>query len=264
MRYGFIGMGNMASAIVKGMLQNSFTGEEFICYDTNRLQLENFCKQYGMAIANDYETLINASKCVVLAVKPNVLPKLLPQISYNLRQKMPLIVSIAAGKTIAEIETMLGFKAPIVRVMPNMNAAVNASMTAVCFNELVSEEQKKIALDCIGSIGICIDIEESYFSIFSAIAGCSPAFTYIYIDSLAKAAHRAGIKKQDAVRVAAQAVFGSAKMMLMTDEHPDSLADKVCSPGGTTIEGVCSLEENGFRSTVIKAVEAAYQKDLKL
>ena len=148
--------------------------------------------------------------------------------------------------------------------MPNINAKVCAAISAYCGNERVSAEDKDFVEGFCNAFGKGIEIEEKLFSIYSAIGGCSPAFAYMFIDSLARGAVKNGMTKAAALEVAAQAVLGSAKMILESGEHPWKLVDAVCSPGGTTIEGVASLQNDGFEASVIKAVEASYNKDLSL
>ena len=148
--------------------------------------------------------------------------------------------------------------------MPNINAKVQAAISAFCGNERATAEDKEFILDFCNAFGRGIEIAEKNFSIYSAIGGCSPAFAFMFIDSLARAAVKNGMTKADALETAAQAVLGSAKLILESDEHPWKLVDAVCSPGGTTIEGVCSLQESGFEAAVEKAVEASYNKDKRL
>jgi pyrroline-5-carboxylate reductase len=148
--------------------------------------------------------------------------------------------------------------------MPNINAKVLASESGYCANENCTSEQKKMVYDMFSAVGSAIEIPEKFFSIFGVIAGSSPAFAYIYINALAKAAVKAGMPKAQAMEIAANTVLGSAKMVLESNEHPCKLADMVCSPGGTTIEGVCALDEMGFENTVIKAFDAVLEKDRKI
>lgn len=265
MKIGFIGAGNMASAIIKGAVQSgAFAAEDILAYDLDNAKTAALASALHISAAKSMEDLIAAADTVVLAVKPNVFASLLPPLSDALAQKDPLIVSIAAGKTLEFIDGLLKYDAAIIRVMPNINATVGEAMSAYCFNNRVTEEQKALAEKLCGSFGKVMCLSESYFPLFGVIAGCSPAFCYMFIDALARAGVKNGMAKADALKIAAQAVYGSAKQILEGDAHPWELIDRVCSPGGTTIEGVASLQADGLDAAVTRAVDAALDKDKKV
>ena len=225
MKIGFFGAGNMASAIVGGAVSSgNFKAEDISVYDIDNTKARLLSDEFSVCVSETPDSLIDFADAVVLAVKPNIFPTLLPSISKKLRENNSLVVSIAAGKTTEFIEKLLGFKAPG-KVMP---------------------------------------LSESYFPLFCSIAGCAPAYAYMFIDSLARSAVKNGMNKSVALEIAAQTVLGSAKKILESDEHPWELIDKVCSPGGTTIEGIVSLQKDGFESAVCNAVDAALQKDRKV
>ena len=262
---GFIGCGNMASAIINGILSSGFLAAEDIgVYDILKDKTEAFTKERGIRFFADEKELTEGCDTVVLCVKPNTFPALLGKIGESLRKNDPLIISIAAGKSTEEITSLLPYTPRVVRIMPNINAKVCAAISAYCANERASDEDKEFVNGFCNAFGKGIEIEEKLFSIYSAIGGCSPAFIYMFIDSLARGAVKNGMTKSAALEVAAQAVLGSAKMILESEEHPWKLVDAVCSPGGTTIEGVASLQKDGFEASVIKAVEASYNKDKRL
>lgn len=262
---GFIGCGNMASAIIGGILSSGFLDAGSIgVYDILKDKTEAFAKEQGIKLFTDEKELIDICSTVVLSVKPNVFPSLLSEVGALLEKNDPLIISIAAGKSTEEIASILPYSPRVVRIMPNINAKACAAISAYCGNERVSAEDKEFIEGFCDSFGKGIEIEEKLFSIYSAIGGCSPAFVYMFIDSLARGAVKNGMTKSAALEVAAQAVLGSAKMILESQEHPWKLVDAVCSPGGTTIEGVASLQKDGFEASVIKAVEASYNKDKAL
>lgn len=265
MKIGFLGAGNMASAIVGGaVLSGKFDCSSIYVFDIDKAKAELLKTEFSVNLCNTQAELISACDAVVLAVKPNVFPKLLPSIAEKLKSKNTLVVSIAAGKTISFIENLLDYKAPVIRIMPNINATVFEAMSAYCFNENVSDAQKEFADSLCSSFGKATQLPESFFPLFGVIAGCSPAFSYMYIDSLARAAVKNGMSKQMALEIAAQSVLGSAKKILESSDHPWELIDKVCSPGGTTIEGIVSLQKDGFESAVESAVDAALDKDKKI
>lgn len=265
MKIGFIGAGNMGSAVFKGFIKNNAVkAEDIYVYRLNKEKLMKDVEEFGINPVDTYEELIEKTECIFLAIKPNKFNEVLPKISHKLREKNSLTVSMAAGKTIESIEQLLGYKAPIIRMMPNINAQICLSATAYCCNEKVTKEQLEFVKKCLEAIGMTTEVEESKFATFTAIAGCSPAYVYMFIEALAKGALKAGMNKKQALDIASYAVFGSAKMFIESDMHPNQLIDKVCSPGGTTIEGVCTLDEYKFTSGIVKAVENSIEKDKKL
>lgn len=265
MTIGFIGGGNMAGAIIRGLVAAGvYSPGEILVTDITPERSRECASRLGVTPADTARELIGRSDTVVLAVKPVVYPALLPELSAVLRAKNPLVVSIAAGKTIGFIEAQLGFSPALVRVMPNINAKVSASMSAFCANSNVSQEQKEQVARMFGAVGQVKELDEGFFPLFGVIAGSAPAFAYLFIDSLARAAVKNGMNKQTALEIAAQTVLGSAKLILESGEHPWALIDQVCSPGGTTIEGIAALQENGLETAVRKAVDAAVEKDQRL
>lgn len=262
---GFIGTGNMASAIIKGIVSSGLLkGEQIAVFDILEQKAQELCEAYGVKVLKSENEIAKTCDTVVLSVKPIVFPSLLAKIDEDLKKQNPLIISIAAGKDIAFIQSCLSYKAKIVRVMPNINALVGAAISAYCASETVSEAETSFTHELCSSFGRAIAVDEKLFSIYGVIGGCSPAFAYMFIDSMARAAVKNGMPKDMALEICAASVLGSAKLILESDEHPWALVDKVCSPGGTTIEGVAALQKNAFESTVTDAVDAAYQKDKKM
>ena len=265
MNCGFIGVGNLAGSVIKGMLGKRLVSPgQVLIYEIDpkkRLELES---GLGVKACESYSEVIDGSDICILAVKPHILQTVLPQIRICLEKKSVPLVSVAAGKSIAEIETMLGIKTPVIRVMPNVNAAVGESMSAYCANAAATQRQIDFAVEIFSAVGKVVSLDESMFGVFSAIAGASPAFAFLFIDSIARAAHKAGMNRGQAVMIAAQAVLGSAKNILESGEHPWELIDKVTSPGGTTVEGVYALQQKCFEASVISAVDAVIEKDKKL
>lgn len=265
MKYGFIGAGNMAGAIIKGMTigTNSFKGQDIYVTSKTQITAEVLSKECGVHAVTLKEI---AKECdvIVLGVKPNVLADILPDVKESCGEKKPLFISIAAGKPLTYFEEFFDPGTAIVRVMPNINAKIGASTSGYCCNAHVTPEQIKIVTDMFSTIGSVMEIPEKQFSIFSVIGGASVAFAYFYMDALSRAALKAGMPKKLALEITANTVLGSAKMILESGEQPWPLIDQVCSPGGTTVEGVCTLEENGFGSTLVKAFDAVLEKDKKL
>lgn len=262
---GFIGTGNMATAIIKGVISSGLLkGEEIGVFDLQKEKAEALSKEFGLKVFTSTVSLAENCEKIVLSVKPNVISSVLSEVDLAAKEKNPLFISIAAGKTLEFLSSSVTYDAKFVRVMPNINAVVLSAVSAFCANENVSDEEKDFVEKLLSAFGTAVEIKEELFSVFSAIAGCSPAFSYMYIDSLARGAVKNGMPKDMALKIAAGAVLGSAKMILESDEHPWTLVDKVCSPGGTTIEGVTSLQKDGFESTVMNAVQASFDKDKRL
>ena len=263
MKIAFIGAGNMAGAIIRGMCRASFVGANIAAYDIDSDKTAALARECGIAAAASASEAVTGADAVVLAVKPQMFAGVVP----SLREALPagcLLVSIAAGKTLADIEALAGEEVPVIRVMPNICATVGASIAAYTGNARVADEHKTLVKRIFDAVGQSMELEESYFSAFAAIAGCSPAFTLLYIESLAQAGVKYGIPKAKSLEIASQAVLGTAKLLQETGEHPHVLMDAVCSPDGTTIEGVCALQREGFEAAVLAAVDASLQKDKKL
>lgn len=256
----------MGGAIFRGFIKNNaFAPKDIFVYRKNMDKLKEESEKLGITPCENANELVKKVDCVVLAVKPNMFSSVIDEIKEEVKARGCLIVSIAAGMSTDTIKAMFGFELPIIRIMPNINAEICLSTSACCYNSLVKENQLKEIKNAFGKIGFITEVEESKFAVFTAIAGCSPAYVYLFIDSLAKGAQKLGMNKKQALEIATSAVIGSAKMLeASAGEHPWSLIDKVCSPGGTTIEGVCTLEEYKFESAVVKAVENSVIKDREL
>lgn len=264
MSIGFIGCGNMATAIIKGVINNGYCkAGEINAFDVFIPAMDKL-QELGVNTCESEFDLVNKSDIIILAVKPNVLASVLTKINHSLEEKDKLIISIAAGKDINFIRSNLTHNNKIIRVMPNINATVGEAISAYTANEAASDEDKRITEEIFNSVGKIIYLEEESFPLFAVLGGCTPAFAYMYIDALARVGVENGMKKDTALMIAAQSLFGSAKMILESNEHPWALVDKVCSPGGTTIEGVISLQADGFEKAIHNAVNKAIEKDNKL
>ena len=265
MKIGVIGAGNLASAVISGSVASGkFKGEDFFLYDLFTEKLEENHKKHGTNIAVSATEAASNCDVVILAVKPKDFGALLESLSDVLKQNNPLILSVAAGLTIEYIASFLPYEAKIARIMTNINAAVGGAMTAYCPNDKVSKDEEAFLDTFCKSFGDAIKLDEQLFPQFSVLAGCVPAFAYKFIDELARAGVKIGVAKNVALRIAAQTVLGSAKAVLQSDAHPYELIDRVCTPAGTTIDGISALMENGFENAVMKAVESSYNKDKAL
>lgn len=259
-KIGFIGMGNMAGAIMRGSLK-AFAPEEMMFFDANAAQAEKVTAETGVKHAASNTELVSQVKYIILAVKPQVLPNVMAEIK-DVVKKEQVVISIAAGFAIADLAEGLGEQARIVRVMPNTPAMVGEGMTGVSYDaEKFSDEEKKMVETIFTSIGKMELVNENMMDVVASASGCSPAYVYMFIEALADGCVKNGLPRALAYKMVSQAVLGSAKMVLETGKHPGELKDMVCSPGGTTIEGLAALEECGFRGALIKACDANFQKN---
>ena len=259
MRYGFVGLGNMASAIIRGMHGcTEFRTAELFGIDHHPEKAEGL----PLHLCASLEELTDRAELLLLCVKPHALEALLAELRPLLRPDC-VVASVAAGKPIAWYEERLP-ALPFVRVMPNINARVNAGTSAVCGGSLAKPEHVAMVKAVFDAVGSAYELEERHFSAFSAIAGAAPAYTYLYIDALASAGVKAGLTKASSLSIAADMVLGSAKLVIESGEHPAVLSDRVCSPGGTTIEGLHRLRALGFENAVYEAIDAVIQKDRSL
>ena len=260
MKIGFIGLGNMARAMIGGMLSKKIAGPEDIIGSARTEETRNtVAEKFGITVYADNRTVAQEADILILAVKPQMFATVIPEIKDEVNADA-LVISIATGKTMSQIEGAFGRKLKLVRCMPNTPAMVGEGCSGVCRNELVSDEEMAICMKLLTSFGIAEEIPEKLIDAVGAVSGSSPAFVFMFIEALADGGVKAGMTRKQAYRFAAQAVMGSARLMLETGKHPGELKDMVCSPGGTTIEGVQILEELGLRSSVMNAVEACVDK----
>ncbi len=258
MKIGFIGCGNMGGALAKAA-----SGEIFL-YDKNEQTARALSERVGGTVCASAHDVALAADFLFLGVKPNILPSLLEELKTTLCEVKCTLVSMAAGVSIASVEETLGFSMPIIRIMPNTPAAVGEGMILHCHNKQVTHGSILDFLECMKSAGTFDLIDEKLIDAASAVSGCGPAFVYMFIEALADGGVKCGLPRDKALLYAEATVRGAATLALKTKQHPGALKDAVCSPGGTTIEGVAALEEGRLRGTVIDAVSAAYEKTLKV
>ena len=262
--YGFIGAGNMASAIVKGMLAGGTSAEEIVVTDADEKARARLGDDAGVRVTDSNTSIVECSDVVVLAVKPHIIARVLEEVRDVLAEHAPLIVSIAAGTTLESLAAQSPDGARIVRVMPNVNAMVGHGMAAVTGNEKAGADEVAAIVEMFKQVGDAIELDESDFSAYTALGGSSPAYAFAFIDALARGGVAHGIPKALAVRIAAQALLGSAQMVLTGAEQgrtPADLVDMVSSPAGTTVAGTIAMEEAGFSAAVVKAVDAVVARD---
>jgi pyrroline-5-carboxylate reductase len=231
--------------------------------DMNESFLQSIKAKFGLLTTTNNNEVASFSDILILAVKPNIYEKVIKEISSTVKQDV-LIVTIAAGISIDFVEKSFGRDMKIVRTMPNTPALVGEGMSALSKNSRVTETELKEVISIFESFGKAEVIEEKLMDSIPAISGSSPAYVFMFIEALADGAVLRGMPRDKAYKFAAQTVLGAAKMVLETGEHPGSLKDKVCSPGGTTIEAVYTLEMNNFRGTVISAMESCTKKAIEM
>lgn len=261
MTYGFIGLGNMASAIIRGMKKGGFFEENTVCgHDASGDKMAGLAGEVGILPEETNTDVVKKSDVIVLCVKPQMMEGVLKEIFPEIDGKK-LFITIAAGKTLGWYEERMPEGTRVVRVMPNINARALAAAVAVCPGKYASEEDGNIAVKLFETVGKVYFLPESQFSVFTAICGSSIAFTFMYIDALATAGVKGGLPKAAALDLAIQSVQGCVALMRHEGTHPMELVDQVCSPAGTTIEGVMKVRELGFENTVYKGIEAIMDRD---
>ena len=264
MTVGFIGLGNMAKAMIGGILAKGLMGPNEIigtaATEETRLKIAN---KYGIQVRDSNEAVAKEADIVILAVKPQYLKVVIADIMDSIDESK-VVVSIAAGKTIAWLAKEFEKPTKIIRVMPNTPALVLEGCSAVCRNDLVGDSDFHFVLELLESFGKAYTVPESLMDVVVGVSGSSPAYVFLFIEAMADAAVAGGMPRKQAYEFAAQSVLGSAKMVLETGKHPGELKDMVCSPAGTTIEAVRVLEEQGFRGTVMDAVTACIDRSRKL
>lgn len=260
MKLGFIGTGNMASAIMGGIIKNQIVpADEIIGADLYAPGREKVEKQFGIHVTSDNKEVVEKADVIVLSVKPQFYEAVISEIRDIVRESQ-IVITIAPGKTLAWLAEKFAKDVKIVRTMPNTPALVGAGMTAMCPNEHMTEEEITYVRTLLESFGSVEIIPERLMDVVVSTSGSSPAYVFMMIEAMADAAVSGGMPRAQAYQFAAQAVMGSAKMVLETGKHPGELKDMVCSPAGTTIEAVRTLEEYGFRSAVIEAMKVCEEK----
>ncbi|MCK9443631.1 MAG: pyrroline-5-carboxylate reductase [Tissierellaceae bacterium] len=257
---GFIGSGNMASAIIGGLIKsNLVVPENIISSAKTKKTIEDAKKKYGIETTLDNREVAKKADYLIIAVKPHMYGEILEEIK-DILNRDTIVIGIAAGISIKYLKQGLNNEVQVVKAMPNTPAMVGEGMTGIAFDIGISDESKEEVLDIFNSFGKTEIIDEKLMDAFTAISGSSPAYVYMMIEAMADGGVLEGIPRKQAYTMAAQAVLGAAKMVLDTGTHPGVLKDNVCSPGGTTIEAVAKLEEKGLRTAVIEAMKVCADK----
>lgn len=262
-RYGFIGSGNMAEAIVNGMLQQGLCqGSDVILSGRNAENLKRLQQQYGVMVTQDNNVVVQQAEYIILAVKPQQFQTVCDSLQVMPGEKQA-IVSIMAGLSIAKIKAKFGACA-IFRTMPNTPAKIGWGMTGIACENVATEQQHRVVQGIFESVGKTVFVEESMMDALGAVSGCGPAYMYQIIEAIADGAVLAGLPRAMAYELTAQTMAGAAMMVLETGAHPGVLKDQVTSPGGTTICGIKAMEAHGVRNAMIEAVQQAYFRSKEL
>lgn len=264
MRLGFIGAGNMATAIMSGVMKNGLlTAQEIIASDLSEAGREKLKENLGVEAVSDNRQVVREADVLILSVKPQFYAEVIAEIREDVKKEQ-IVVTIAPGKTLEWLAGQFKKDVKIIRTMPNTPAMVLEGMTGVCRNEFVTDEEFAMVRNILECFGKTEQISENLMDVVTSVSGSSPAYVFMFIEAMADAAVSEGMPRAQAYKFAAQAVYGSAKMVLEMDKHPGELKDMVCSPAGTTIEAVRVLEEKGMRSAVIEAMKACTKKSREL
>lgn len=259
----FLGAGNMAEAMIRGLLRSGAQPERLIATGKRPERLEHLGRTYGIKTTLDNLAAARDAQVVLLAVKPQAMGKLLSLVAPAI-DAHKLVISIAAGVPIAALERKLGAGARIVRAMPNTPALVGAGACALSGGEHATEDDLKLASSLFDAVGITTIVEEALLDAVTGLSGSGPAYIFLVIEALSDAGVKVGLPRHIALKLAAQTVLGSAKLLIETHSHPGQLKDQVTSPGGTAIAGLHTLEAGGLRTTLINAVESATRRAKEL
>jgi pyrroline-5-carboxylate reductase len=261
---GFIGAGKMATALANGFIKAGLaTPKQIIASDYSAAAAAAFAKETGARTTAFNPDVVKAAEVLILAVKPDQVPDVLAEIREHFTEKH-LLVSIAAGVTLAKLEAGLGTGSRVVRVMPNTPALVGASASAFALGKSALAADGEIVQKLLSAVGIAFQVKDALLDAVTGLSGSGPAYVYLFIEGLSDGGVAAGLPREMATKLAAQTVLGAAKMVLETGLHPGALKDMVTSPGGTTIEGLHELEKGRLRATAMSAVRVATEKSKKL
>ncbi|HDP24451.1 MAG TPA: pyrroline-5-carboxylate reductase [Deltaproteobacteria bacterium] len=256
---GFIGGGNMAEALIAGIVKRGeLAAPEIMVCDVVQERCRHLSAKYGVQAASDSRALVGSCSTVILAVKPDTAGPVAEELKDLLKDR--LVISIAAGIRISSFLEILGAQARVVRVMPNTPALVLQGVSVLAASDMCSRDDVEVTKGIFSSVGTCIEMDERYLDAVTALSGSGPAFCFLVLEALADGGVRSGLPRDTALQLASETMKGAAALVIETGKHPAELKDMVTSPGGTTIEGLSVLEAGSVRSAIIDAVWAAYRK----
>lgn len=263
-KFGFIGAGNMGSALARAVCK-AVSPEEVLISDKSQVKASLLADELKCSYADNY-AVASSAKFIFLGVKPQMLNDMLQSIAPILKKRNDrfILVSMAAGMSISSIAEMLGENMPIIRIMPNTPVSVSKGMILYSSSDMVFMDEIGEFCEALKFAGKIDRINEELIDAASALSGCGPAFVYLFAEALADAGVECGLQRDKALVYAAQTLSGAAELLLTSSKHPGQLKDEVCSPGGSTIAGVHSLEESAFRGAVMNAVNASFERTKEL
>lgn len=262
-KIGFIGAGKMGSALIRGLIKTGIVSTQNIVASDSETRAREKIAQEGVSVFADNKEVVKNASIIFLAVKPDVVLKVLKEIKEEATTEH-LVVSIAAGIPLQALEGALGEEARVIRVMPNTPAVVGEAAAGFARGKNATAEDGRLVAEILGALGVAVQVEERLLDAVTGLSGSGPAYIFLVIEALAEGGVKAGLPRDVALRLAAQTTLGAAKMVLETGEHPERLKCMVASPGGTTIEGLAVLEKRGVRGALIQAVERATRKSRSL
>ena len=262
-KIGFIGCGNMGGAMIQGIMRSGADAADVMASDKSEQMRKRMAEEYKITVTEDNSVTASFADVLFLAVKPQFYESVITEIKDAVRAKT-IVVTIAPGKTLDWVQECFGRELKIIRTMPNTPAMVGEGMMGMTPGKLVTEEEIELVRNICSGFSKAEIVSENLMDVVTAVSGSSPAYVFMFIEAMADAAVAGGMPRQQAYLFAAQAVLGSAKMVLETGKHPGELRDMVCSPAGTTIEAVRVLEEKGMRSAVIEAMEKCLEVSRKM
>ena len=263
MKIGFIGLGNMGASLAKAVLQAK-TGAQILLANRSQAKVDAFIANFGGQASSNEEIFAEAD-VIFLGVKPAQFSDLLSQYQTILEKRESLLlISMAAGLTLEKLASLLPSQHRIIRIMPNTPVAIGQGVISYALSENCRAEDRELLCQLLAKAGLLVEFGDGLIDAATGLAGCGPAFVYLFIEALADAGVQSGLPRERALKMAAQTVVGAGQMVLERQQHPGVLKDQVCSPGGSTIAGVASLEEHAFRGTVMDAVHQAYKRTQEL
>ena len=262
-KVGFIGAGNMASALISGMINAGFKPENIIVSSPGKNHLDLLLSKFGVQTSNVNELVFKESEVIIFAVKPNVLKTVLEEYK-NFSSEEMLLISVAAGFKISDIEGILSAEQRIIRAMPNTPASIGSGVTAISLNENASSDDKQNAEDLFSCVGEVVHIQEKEMDLYTALIGSGPAYVFYLIESLLDSSSELEMDEATKKNMITSMITGSSKLALMSENSPEKLRENVTSPGGVTQRAIEEFEKNGVKETIIKAIEAATNKSKEL
>ncbi|HGQ0487637.1 TPA: pyrroline-5-carboxylate reductase [Streptococcus pneumoniae] len=263
MKIGFIGLGNMGASLAKSVLQAN-TCEDILLANRSQAKVDAFIADFGGQASSNEEIFAEAD-VIFLGVKPAQFSDLLSQYQTILEKRESLLlISMAAGLTLEKLASLLPSQHRIIRMMPNTPASIGQGVISYALSPNCRAEDSELFYQLLAKAGLLVELGESLIDAVTGLAGCGPAFVYLFIEALADAGVQTGLPREIALKMAAQTVVGAGQLVLESQQHPGVLKDQVCSPGGSTIAGVASLEAHAFRGIVMEAVHQAYKRTQEL